>query len=109
MGFQQEQGAQRVLGGLCTGDGDPGGEPGRISQITCFTAVGVLILQLCTIHCLCFPLQVHVVRPVLSRIDALIQTTVNDSQGNTRIVSNRFMSKFLVLFRCRSDVVVYLL
>lgn len=28
-------------------------------------------------------LQVHVVRPVLNRIDTLIQTTVNDSQGNT--------------------------
>lgn len=28
-------------------------------------------------------LQVHVVRPVLNRIDTLIQTTVNNNQGNT--------------------------
>lgn len=28
-----------------------------------------------------FTLQIHVVRPVLNRIDTLIQTTVNDSQG----------------------------
>jgi len=35
---------------------------------------------------LCFfpPLQIHVVRPVLNRIDTLIQTTVNDGQGNTK-------------------------
>jgi len=34
MGPEQEYVAERVLGGLRTGDGDPGGKPGRQSHMS---------------------------------------------------------------------------
>lgn len=43
MGRQQEQVASRVLGGLRSGDGDPGGKPGRKSHITVGSEVGIII------------------------------------------------------------------
>lgn len=43
-----------------------------------------------------FCLQIHVVRPVLNRIDTLIQTTVSDSQGNTRV--GRLKLYFCIFF-----------
>lgn len=43
VGRQQEQVASRVLGGLRSGDGDPGGKPGRKSHITVGSEVGIII------------------------------------------------------------------
>lgn len=75
----QEQVAERVLGGLCSGDGDPGGKSGRKTPQDCPDGI-----MMDTIVNVFLSLQVHVVRPVLNRIDILIQTTVNDNRSNTR-------------------------
>lgn len=80
----QEQVAQRVLGGLHAGDGDPGGKSGikkPAPKTFRLSVSSYCIVQLCNVA---VSLQVHVVRPVLNRIDTLIRTTVTDSRGNTK-------------------------
>lgn len=79
---QREQVDQAILGGLRAGGGDAGGEPGSQSQqhrqgAQCHDddddALDAKVAVVSP--------QVHVVRPVLNRIDSLIQTAANDTQG----------------------------
>lgn len=102
----QEQVAERVLGGLYSGDGDPGGKSGRKTPQDCLDGIMMDIIVN-----LILSLQVHVVRPVLNRIDTLIQTTVNDNQGNTRTGPSKsfifaFFECLFLIFRVLFQVIL---
>lgn len=80
MDTQQKSSTAEILAGLCIGYGDSGRKSGSIDLLLVEKKITNPNLWI-AVKIICIIFQIHVVRPVLNRLNTLIETTASGKKG----------------------------